>query len=137
MHCLCEGSWCYTADIGSSCVVCASCSVYINKTTARPRLLLIASAFELWLAIGRNIPRTSGIVAQVVILNCATTSFVDPYSFVAILVDTIATQRGIAPGRDLHSGVGVAEDVVVLQRPLAILIDVDATLLAIMDAVTA
>jgi hypothetical protein len=52
-------------------------------------------------------------------------------------MDLVAAQSRVAAGLDLYTGEPVAGDVVVLQQPQAIVVDVDTGLLAIADAVAA
>ncbi len=62
---------------------------------------------------------------------------VDPDRLVRIARDAIAAQDWIATGPDLHPRVRVAEDLVVFQCPLTVVVHKDAVLPAIVDAVTA
>jgi len=91
--------------------------------------LFVASSLDHWLARGLNVTSTTSVVPQVVILDGSASSFKDPYSLVAIPVNAVLAQRRGAAGLDTRPGVGVAEDVVVLQQPLPVLVDVDAALL--------
>ena len=99
--------------------------------------LLVAGASEIRLAVIGDVPCTQSITAQVVVLDCAATSIVDPHSPVVVIIDPVSAQRGVAAFPDLHPGKGVSKDVVILQHPLPAIVDEDAVLLAIVDAVAA
>jgi len=57
--------------------------------------LLVASASEIQLAIRGDTPCTSGVDAQVVVLDCATPSVADPHSPAVVLIDVIVANTGI------------------------------------------
>lgn len=99
--------------------------------------LFVAGASEIRLAVSGDAPCIFGIITQVVVLDRASPSIVGPHSPVAILIDAVAAQSGIAALYDRYPDTGVSEDVVVLQHPLPVFVDEDAALLTIMDAVAA
>ena len=70
--------------------------------------LLVAGASEIWLAVGGDVPSTSGIVAQVIVLDCAATSIGDRHSPVVILIDAVAAQSSTQVSSTTLWGVAVS-----------------------------
>jgi hypothetical protein len=67
-----------------------------------------------------------GVVAQIVSLEGSTASLGDPDRILSILINLIAPQCRVTPSRDHHSGLSIAANLIVLQHPLAVIVDLYA-----------
>src|SRR5215831_8827580 len=99
------------------------------------RSLFVVLTHHLASAAGMNVPCSLFVLAQVIPLEGAATRLSDPYRFVLILGNPIAPKHRSPALADLHTGERIGEDVVVLQRPLAVVSDENAALLAVVDPV--
>lgn len=63
--------------------------------------LLVAGAFEIWIAASGGTPCAKSIAAQVFVIDCAATSIMYPHSR-DVLIDAVAAQSGIAALLDRH-----------------------------------
>lgn len=54
-----------------------------------------------------------------------------------VVIDPVASQGGVATGHDLDPAIAVGGNVIILQRPKSVLMDVDAILRIVVDLVAA
>ncbi len=83
-----------------------------------------------------DIPCSPRVSAEIVVLNDAATSFLNPDGLIAVRRDSVAAQSRIAALRDRHTRTRVGEDLVVFQRPLAVFENKDPVLLPVVNAVS-
>jgi len=96
-------------------------------------LRFVSRAFYVRQARIGNGPRALLIVAQIIILKRAAPVCCDLHCLISVSVDLVIAQDGAAACLNCYPRSGIGKDVVVLQEALPLLIDVDATLFAIMD----